>query len=115
MSVLRIKQLRDEKGLSQQKLAELLGHGLTQQKINNYENGRYQPDIEMLKALAIFFEVSIDYLIGHSDIRKSSVERTEYKLDDIEAQYINILRKLPSDVVAKQLEFMKSMLQELDK
>ena len=91
MMTVRIKQLREEKGFSQQKLADILGNGLTQQKINNYENAHYQPDIDILKAMATFFDVSIDYLVGYSDIRKSTLETNSYKLNKKEAKYINII------------------------
>lgn len=59
-----LKKLRTGVGLSQQALAEKFN--LTQQAIYKYENGLAEPDIEMLKNLAAFFGVSVDYLIGNS-------------------------------------------------
>lgn len=45
---------------------------MTQQRISAYEKGKREPDIETLKQFAEFFNCSIDYLLGKSDIRKPS-------------------------------------------
>ncbi len=56
-----IKQLRKEKGIRQEQLAEHLH--VTRQAVSNWENGKTQPDIEMLTQIAEYFEVSLEYLI----------------------------------------------------
>lgn len=61
-----LKKLRMDRGLSQQALAEKFN--LTQQSIYKYENGLAEPDIETLKNFAIFFGISVDYLIGTSTL-----------------------------------------------
>lgn len=62
----RLKELRTSKGLSQQAVAE---HFIvTQQSIYKYEHGLSEPDILMLIDMADFFDVSVDYLVGRSDI-----------------------------------------------
>lgn len=63
----RIKLLRQERGLSQRALAEQLG--ISQQSINKYENHNIEPDIAMLRQIASYFGVSIDYLVEQSDNR----------------------------------------------
>ena len=45
-----LKQLREQKGLKQEQLAELLF--VTRQTVSNYENGRSRPDIETLMKIA---------------------------------------------------------------
>lgn len=62
----RIKELRIENKLSQSQLAEKLG--TTNSTICDWERGRTEPDIEMLKKLALFFSVSTDYIVGVSDV-----------------------------------------------
>lgn len=62
----RIKELRIENKLSQSQLAEKLG--TTNSTICDWERGRTEPDIEMLKKLASFFSVSTDYIVGVSDV-----------------------------------------------
>ena len=42
---------------------------MTQQRISAYEKGKREPDIETIKQLADYFNVSTDYLLGKSDIR----------------------------------------------
>ena len=59
-----LKKLRLEKGLSQQSLAEQLT--TSQQCIYKYENGVTEPNIDMLKTMADYFNVSFDYLIVYS-------------------------------------------------
>lgn len=68
----RIKDLRLEKGVSQNKLAKALG--LTQQAISAYENGLREPDLETLNKIANFFNVSVDYEFSDLfiQIRKSA-------------------------------------------
>ena len=57
----RLKELRIEKGLSQQKLGELLG--FCNQTISFWENGCREPDLDTLVQIAQYFEVSIEELL----------------------------------------------------
>lgn len=68
----RLKELRAERALLQKDLAEKLG--ITQQSISFYEAGKREPDNELLGKFADFFNVSVDYLLGRTDIRESSAE-----------------------------------------
>lgn len=63
----RLEQLRLEKDLTHQQMANILG--ITRQAYGNYESGKRQPDFETTRKLADFFNVSVDYLLGRSDIR----------------------------------------------
>ncbi len=65
--MLRLRQLREERHINQQKLA--LDLYVTQACISKYERGKSDPDIRMLKKLARYFQVSIDYLVGYSNER----------------------------------------------
>lgn len=88
-----LRLLRECAGLSQQKLADYLI--LTQQKVHQYENGIYEPDIATLKAFATFFETSIDYIVGHTDIRRKIEEVEEYALNSEEKKLVDRFRRLP--------------------
>ena len=57
-----IKRLRRERDLTQEALAEFLG--VTFQSISKWERGESYPDITLLPAIAAFFKVSIDELMG---------------------------------------------------
>ena len=60
-----LRKLRQERNLTQQRLAQLLG--TTQQSVHKYETGKAQADQQMLMAMADFFHTSVDYLIGYTD------------------------------------------------
>ena len=61
----RLKELRIENNLSQEKLAK--ASGLTQPAITMWENGTRTPNMESIILLAKFFNVSSDYLLGIKD------------------------------------------------
>ena len=61
----RIKFLRKQKNIKQSELGEKIG--LTYTAIRDIERGRRTTTIEKLVALADYFEVSIDYLMGRTD------------------------------------------------
>ena len=88
-----LKLLREEKQLSQQKLGNHLL--LSQQSINNYENGINEPDISTLIKIADFFETSVDFLIGHTTIWQPVQSVEKYELNESEAIYMDNYRKLP--------------------
>lgn len=62
---MRLKELREKLGISQLKLAMELG--LNQNSISRYETGAREADYKALIALADYFDVSIDYLLGRTD------------------------------------------------
>lgn len=71
----RLKELRKEKGLSQQALANELG--VHYRTLQNWENGESQIKIENAKKLADIFEVSEGYLLGYTNSRFSIKQITE--------------------------------------
>ena len=66
----RLKSLRKEKNLNQSEVAEELGIART--TYANYEQGKRFPGKENLIAIAEYFGVSIDYLLGETDEKQSS-------------------------------------------
>ncbi len=61
----RIKELRQDKKVGQVELAKSIG--VSKGVISLWENGLREPTMSSLIALAEFFEVSIDYLVGMKD------------------------------------------------
>jgi len=61
----RLKELREEKGLTQKELATLLH--LNSVTYLHYEKAQRQPPLELLADIAIFFDVTVDYLLGLTD------------------------------------------------
>lgn len=62
---MRLKEIRKAKGLSQLKLAMDLN--TNQNTISRYENGEREPGIAELIAIADYFDISVDYLIGRTN------------------------------------------------
>ena len=90
-----LKLLRQEYGISQQKLADVIG--VSQPSINKYENHNIEPEIEILKRMADYFNTSIDYIVGHTDIRRK-IEHTEaHQLNQSEAEMLTRFRSLADD------------------
>lgn len=58
----RIKKLRLNFGISQVELGNILG--VSKQCVSNWENDNVMPSIEMLIKIALYFNVSTDYLLG---------------------------------------------------
>ena len=63
----RIKSLRNERRIYQREVAEYLG--VTLRSYQSYESGQSEPNLERLRALADYFGVTTDYLLGRSDAR----------------------------------------------
>ena len=64
----RLRVLREEKGITQKQLGEIIN--ISDRVIGYYEsNDRFPKDENVLKGIAKFFNVSVDYLVGNSDIR----------------------------------------------
>lgn len=61
----RLKKIRRDKKMTQKNVYERLG--VSPNCYASWEQGRTQPDIEMIKKLCEIFEVSADYLIGTKD------------------------------------------------
>lgn len=62
----RLRQLRTEGGLSQSELSKQLGC-VSKSSVNMYERGEREPNFETLEAIADFFNVDMDYLLGKTD------------------------------------------------
>lgn len=85
----RLLELRSARGLSQKDLAEEIG--MAKSSISMYERGERLPSYEVQEAIADYFNVDIDYLIGRSD-------RTTVVLSSADA---NPKRRFLMDKIAK--------------
>lgn len=65
MAIFRLKELRKKRNLSQVTLAMELS--MNQNNISRYETGEREADYATLIAIADYFHVSIDYLLGRTD------------------------------------------------
>ena len=65
-----LKELRIEKGLSQNKMSEQIH--ITRQAISNWENGKSIPESDMLKILSKYFKVSIDDILSGERVKEKN-------------------------------------------
>ncbi len=68
MKMVGLREIREKKGYSQLKVAMDLN--ITRETLSYYENGKRNPDLEMLVTLSKYFQKSIDYLITGDEFSK---------------------------------------------
>lgn len=93
----RLKQLRLERGLLQSDIAKVIKK--SERIVGFYETGERDMNTETLSILADFFNVSIDYLLGKTDIRNLE---NEFKF-----AYHKEIEGLTEEEIKEALEFYK--------
>lgn len=113
----RLKSLRESVGLSQAKLAALMG--VTQASVNRYENGQSSPPLKILRWYADFFDVSLDYIFARTEQPEGKLY--EHKPKVVEAitqdnkelrQFVDMCFDPASPVSEKLRETLTKLLEE---
>lgn len=88
---IRLKQLRKENSITQEDLAVLLK--VSKSSIGMYETGKRVPELATLEAIADYFNVDMDYLMGKSNIRNKDaiIRQFETTVDTRKDIHINTL------------------------
>lgn len=92
MFKIRLKKIRESKGLSQKQLAIFLD--VSQGAIGNWESGTRMPNLDILGKIADYFDVTTDYLLGKEDceLQPDSIDSVIYeelqKMTDSEKEEI---------------------------
>jgi transcriptional regulator with XRE-family HTH domain len=74
----RLRELREDKNMTQDDLASILN--VSRQTISGYEKGVNEPNIENLVRMAEIFNVSLDYLLGRTKIKNAAyIDRIQGK------------------------------------
>ena len=90
---IRIRFLRDLKGLTQKNLAKSLN--VSQALINSWENGYQNISLRQLVKLSYFYQVPIDYIIGLTTEYDKSIYKYKQELDlEYLGKNIRIIRKM---------------------
>lgn len=102
---IRIKLLRDIKGLTQQDLAKKLH--VSRSLINSWENGYIEISLPQIMKLSFFYQTPIDYILGLTTNFDRSIYDFQEKLDlNLFGKNIRIIRKVER---LTQVEFAKKV------
>lgn len=123
--MLKLKELRQERGLTQAEMAKIFQ--ISRQVYANYENQINEPCIDMLGKMSKYFDCTVDYILGLEDdagmkpIRFTENEKSlgvgNYgtKLTDEEWEWIETLSELKrvkgDDAVAAVLTMVKTLIE----
>lgn len=88
----RIRDLREDRDLRQTDVSKATG--IDQKTLSNYETGKTSPDSYALIRLADFFGVSIDYLVGRTEIDIKSKEDLTSRLEGMKNMIDEIIKFL---------------------
>lgn len=111
----RLRELRQNKGLSQSQLADALN--ISKSAISMYELGKREPDLETLEGIADFFNVDINYLLGKEDgsMYYLDPEAAEIAQEVQSRPELKILFDASRKVSADDLELVINMIDRLKK
>jgi transcriptional regulator with XRE-family HTH domain len=98
----RLKELREELGITQKELGKIIN--TSDRVIGYYEaNDRFPKDEKILKTIADYFNVSVDYLIGRTTYRKSPSDIVA----ESKVSYNHSYDDLPEEAVKKIEEYIE--------
>jgi len=104
----RLKVLREEKALFQKDIAEYLNCSIA--IISMYEKEQRIMDVNIAQKLSNFFNVSVDYLLGKSDIRNPEKEK-QIKQDILNLAQIGFSKDNYNPPTEKQKEDIRAFLE----
>lgn len=119
----RIRELRDTQGLTQDAIGKVIGK--SREAISKYEVGEHEPDLIVVAALAKYFNVSADYIIGITDglelvdgsRRKSGGPYEKYLKDKEFIPHLKLAIKIKENNVdlSKVEKFVNNLIRQIKK
>ena len=106
----RIKQIRQKRGVIQEILAAELG--ITQQMLSKYERDITLIKVDILKKIAAYFNVTTDYLLGVSDVKRDI--KGQMKVNETLDAYYDLV-EVYKDLDPYDQEMMWSIIQTVKK
>ncbi|WOC33428.1 MULTISPECIES: helix-turn-helix domain-containing protein [Caproicibacterium] len=100
----RVRELRQEKGISQKELANMLQ--VQNSAISKYETGRVALSDQTIRKLTAIFDVSSDYLLGISNKRNESALKGQ-TLSPAQQELLNVVKDFSSEEIKKIQDFAK--------
>jgi len=114
----RLKKLRKEHGLTQEELADILK--ITRSRLSMYEQGKREPSFEMQEAIADYFNVDLDYLMGRTDNKPDfviipsdyDIEKRIYGLE--KASVIELVKTMDDKEIDRLIQLLGLMFPEIN-
>ena len=105
----RLKELRKERGLTQEQLAQIIQ--VERSSVGKYEGkSKIIPSDDVKQRIAEFFDVSVDYLLGRTDIKK--VEQMKEPIangDGLDEALVTLLEDLTHPEVQRVVDFVAGL------
>ena len=109
-----IRELREDNDIKQETIAKYLG--ISQQTYSNYENGRREIPIEVVKKLAEYYKVSTDFLLRSENAYPGNVNMNAEFIDDLTMHEVIYYMQTLSDSDRKDLvKYIRFLHQDSDK
>lgn len=104
----RIKSLRNNKNLSQQKVASALD--ITQSQFNKIEHDYIETNFSLIRKIANYFNVTTDYLLGV----ETSKEEVAPEFSAEQLQVVNLVKKLNNKELEKVYNYLLGIIDARD-
>ena len=108
----RLKQIRTEKKLTQQELADKIG--VNRVTYTNWENGNREPELDKVVELATELNCTVDYLLGLDDTNPLDLLQDTEKLKNMSDDELNSLYKKLGENIAFIAEIAKRRFNHSD-
>lgn len=103
----RIVTIRKQHKMTQEKVGELVN--MSQRSVANWESGERCPSIPTLIELSEKFNVSIDYMLGCSDVPEKAKKQPAVQDDELLSKVISRLRDLPDPALSRVSDFLDGL------
>lgn len=111
MFALRLKELREQKGLSQKAFSMKLG--VSQSTVGMWESKKREPNFETAKKIADFFGVSVDYILGRTN-EPNQID-LDKELEGVQFALYSETKELTDEEKKSVLDFVKFLKSQKEK
>lgn len=107
----RLDELMTERGLNNLRLSKETG--VADRLIGAWKKGEKRPGFENLVLLAEYFEVSLDYLVGRSDVRKIDIKKEPVlEISENGREMLELYEQLPERKQLEMIGYIRRMVDE---
>lgn len=99
---LRLQEIRKSKGYTQKRVAGIME--ISKSSISSYENNNVKPSYEMIKAFAVLYRVSADYLLGLEPTKSVILDVDTLEEEQFMRRSIDCLQKELKQLKQKELQ-----------